>query len=745
MYSRQSQDHVNGYQSWVPHNPANISFSDNLKFFFKYQIGWSYMRYFMWNFAGRQNDIANMDGNEVYGNWESGIGYSDQDLPSHLKDNKAKNHYYFLPLLLGIIGLLFHFKKQKTDAISVLLFFLFTGIFIILYLNVPPEQPRERDYAYVGSFYAFAIWIGIGVLATFDFLKTKLKEQHASLASILVCLFAVPVLMASENWDDHDRTGRTIGLDVGKNYLNSCDSNAIIFTNGDNDTYPLWFAQEVEGVKTDVMNVNMSLVNSPYYIQQVKRKKNNAPPIPSSLGNDFYKEIGQLEVQIQDNKKENPKNIKKAIEDIIVRKTCPRYIKIPLPQENGAAKQFMNIKIFGSQGLYLSDIVVLDILANFKWERPLYFINAQQTLNRFFNINQGGQITNAGILEYVQTEGAVQKLVPFKVNQFTKINIDKSYDLLMNQYNYGNIDNENVYYCHYTDRSISGFRQPFYNLGNALAQDNDSIRAEALADKYFKSLPFSTGRYDRTSVLMAEIYTKTNPEKAKKIISELLNEYTLQNNYLLTSKGSGGAQALQFLSESNIITLNLALAEVYLSQNSDNSLSFITKVIDDYNPLLSELEQKESIKQQQQGVNYQPSQRYAILYTCMQELYEMKLSALKSSDDYISTESGLAYKIIEKSESKTKPNITNNVKVHYTGKLADGTIFDSSVERGEPTTFGLTQVITGWTEGLQLMSVGEKFEFIIPSDLAYGKNEMQQGGIPPNATLVFEVELIEIL
>ena len=218
MYSPSSSpDHVGGYQRWAPHNKKNIKFSDNLKFFFKYQIGWSYMRYFMWNFAGRQNDVMNMDGNSIYGNWESGIGYSDEGMPPHLKDNKAKNHYYFLPLILGLIGMFFHFKKQKTDAFSVLLFFLFTGVFIILYLNVPPEQPRERDYAYVGSFYAFAIWIGIGVLAIFDKIKEKLNGKTAAILATSICLLVVPVLMASENWDDHNRTGRTIAFDVGTN------------------------------------------------------------------------------------------------------------------------------------------------------------------------------------------------------------------------------------------------------------------------------------------------------------------------------------------------------------------------------------------------------------------------------------------------------------------------------------------------------------------------------------------------
>jgi FKBP-type peptidyl-prolyl cis-trans isomerase len=705
MYSpSKSPNHVGGYKLWAPHDPQNIKFSDNLKFFFKYQIGWSYMRYFMWNFAGRQNDVMNMDGNPVYGNWESGIGYSDEGMPPHLKDNKAKNHYYFFPLILGLIGVFFHFKSQKTDAISVLLFFLFTGVFIILYLNVPPEQPRERDYAYVGSFYAFAIWIGIGVLGIFDYLKQKISAKTSAILVTSVCLLAVPVLMASENWDDHDRTGRTIALDIGVNYLESCDSNALLFSNGDNDTYPIWFAQEVEGIRTDVRNVNMSLLGRSAYIDQIKKKVYDAAPIPYKLTHDFYKgESGRAQIiggQQVKNRKYVP--ISKAIKQIKNNNTCPRYIKIPLPQDitNKANKSFIKLQIKGKE-LYQHQIALLDILANFKWERPLYFISAQQTLDMFI-IKKKGRISDNGLINYIQSEGSVSRLVPFNTNQ-NQINIDKSYDLLMNKYSYGNLSNPDVNYCYYTDRSIIGFRIPFTQLSQELIQKGYNEKADSLAVKYFESIPYHTGSYDIASALMAGIYATTNPEKGEEIINKLLNEYKTQKTYLESvTELSGQGKSLLSWSNQNINQLTNYKTEISNNKEKDQN----------------EADGKgrstnAQLKGKELGMNV--------------------------------TESGLSYKIINKGSGKISPNANSTVTVHYTGKLEDGTIFDSSVQRGEPATFALNQVIPGWTEGVQLMVVGDKFEFTIPGKLAYGESGIPQAGIGPNATLIFELELLEIL
>ena len=291
--------HIEGYEYWAGIENTSIkpTFAQNLKFFFNFQIGYMYLRYFMWNFVGRQNDIQGNDQNVMNGNWISGVSFidnarlGDQELlPDYIKNNKAKNKYYFIPLILAILGMIFMLRENKDGKNYfwvVMLFFIFTGVAIIVYLNQTPYQPRERDYSFAGSFYAFAIYIGLGVAFFYKALQKFLKDNVVAVVSVAVCMVS-PILLACQNWDDHDRSHRYTARDFAKDYLDSCAPNAILFTNGDNDTFPLWYVQEVEGYRTDVRVVNLAYINTDWYADQMKRRAYESAPLPISLTHDQY-------------------------------------------------------------------------------------------------------------------------------------------------------------------------------------------------------------------------------------------------------------------------------------------------------------------------------------------------------------------------------------------------------------------------------------------------------------------------
>jgi len=287
--------HIKLYSYWTGVRPKqDPSFGDNLQFLFKYQLGWMYFRYFNWNFIGRQNDIQGVRGPKD-GNWLSGIGFLDSrrlgpqaDLPDYKKNNESRNTYFFIPLIIGLLGFFYHFKSDRKRAFAILALFVSTGILLIIYGNSPPVEPRERDYIFAGSFWAFCIFVGLGVMAIYDFLKNKLSAQPAAYLSIAIAIIA-PILMGTQGWDDHNRGGSTIARDMARNYLESCEPNAILFTQGDNDTYPLWYAQEVENIRTDVRIVNLSLLGVDWYINQLRKKSNDAAPVAFSVSPDKYR------------------------------------------------------------------------------------------------------------------------------------------------------------------------------------------------------------------------------------------------------------------------------------------------------------------------------------------------------------------------------------------------------------------------------------------------------------------------
>lgn len=536
------------------------TFFENIKYTVNYQIGFMYMRYFMWNFVGRQSDIQS-HGESVNGNWISGISFIDnwrlgsqEKLPDSMKNNPGRNKYYFLPFLLGLIGLIFHFKKDKKDAWIVAAFFVLTGLAIVAYLNQYPLQPRERDYAYAGSFYAFAIWIGIGVMALIDLAKSKNGVAKAA-GITTVCLLLVPGLMASENWDDHDRSGRYTTLAYASNYLNSCAPNAVIFTNGDNDTFPLWYAQEVEGIRTDVRVINMSLLNTDWYIDQMKSKMYDSEPVPVKMKHNQYVQGTRDQVYVLE-KFEEYKSVKSAVdfalsddprtklpygdEEIDFIPTKKLYIPVDIDKviANGTVKEEQRANVVDSIKFNLdmntvtkAQLFILDLLANFNWETPIYFVST------------AGE-SDMGLSDYLQLDGFAWRLVPIKTtsddySMTGRIEPDILYNNLINKFTYGNMDNPDVLmdYYHLRTLSVLRLRNKFARLANEYSKMGDSAKAIEVLHFAEKLLPTSNIPHSIFSPALVDAYFKAGDnERAEELAAEIMAGSKAKLDYYLDVK-----------------------------------------------------------------------------------------------------------------------------------------------------------------------------------------------------------------
>ncbi len=486
---------------------------DNVKFFVTYQCGWMYLRYFFWNFVGRQNDHLGY-GNDAEGNVLTGISFLDNArlgdqnlLPELQKTNKARNKYFGIPFLLGIFGMYWQFSKSKRDAMVTMLLFLFTGLAIVFYLNQTPGQPRERDYAYVGSFYAFSIWIGLGVLCIFEFIRQKLTAVTA-VSIAMACSFVSPLLLLQQNWNDHDRSGRTVANDVAINFLNSCEKNAILFTYADNDTFPLWYAQEVLGIRTDVRIICISLFRSDWYIDQAKKQQYTSDPLPISLSHWQYRDGTRDYIQISE-ERQDTFDIRKMVDlfttknpdDVFITKggdtinyLPTRNIMMSVNKTNFLKQGNDNLSTLAIQdtifwrlrgNYFMKDqIAILDILAHNDWKRPIYFA-----------VNMPGN-SYVGLDDYLQLEGLAYRLVPTKNKRELKslsarpqVNLKKTYDLLMH-FNYGGLKDPNVYADETSQRMfVDPMRFSCSVLANALAENKQNKEAIDIIKKCTDEIP----------------------------------------------------------------------------------------------------------------------------------------------------------------------------------------------------------------------------------------------------------------
>ena len=561
--------HVEAYKSWgnVKGTPIKYqlmgetktamkpTFAENLVFFVRYQLNFMYWRYFMWNFSGRQNDIQGA-GEILNGNWITGIKPIDalmvgpqDNMPNDIINNKGHNVYYMLPLLLGILGIFYQLgsgrRGMQSFWITFLLFFM-TGIAIVLYLNQTPYQPRERDYAYAGSFYAFCIWIGLGVGAIARAIEKygKLPGIAAGAIATVLCVL-VPLQMAGQNWDDHDRSGRYMCRDFGANYLESCEPNAVIFTNGDNDTFPLWYAQEVEGIRTDVRVCNTSYLQTDWYTDQMKRQAYNSDPLPITWTRAQYiqgtrdhayliKRVEQMDLnqalewlRSDDPRTKTVPGVNEPIDYLPAEKfvypidsNAVRQNNAIDPQDAPMMARELLIDLSGKQAIGKEAITILDMVVTNNWKRPIYFAITVDP-NQFVRLDP-----------YFQKTGLAYRLVPFstRAEGARPINTEKMYDNVMNRFKWGGADKPGVYLEENTMRMCKSYRMyVFGELAQALIREGKRDKALAVADKAMKVLPAVNVPLDYSAIAIGETYMALGKKDKGEPILDAIVENSLRN------------------------------------------------------------------------------------------------------------------------------------------------------------------------------------------------------------------------
>ena len=643
-----SDAHAQAYEDWlggvegrqVPYDQCGQMMMvkvptqwDNIKFFFIYQLNYMYWRYFMWNFAGRQNDIQGQ-GEIEHGNWITGISFIDNFLvgdqsllPSELKNNKGHNIFYCLPLLLGLIGMFWQaYKGNKGIQQFWVVFFLFfmTGLAIVLYLNQTPQQPRERDYAYAGSFYAFAIWIGLGVAAIAEKLRTKLGDNPSAIIATVVCLL-VPIQMVSQTWDDHDRSGRYTCRDFGQNYLNTVQptGNPILFTNGDNDTFPLWYNQETEGFRTDVRVCNLSYLQTDWYIDQMKRPAYDSPSVPIEWDRIDYvaghneavairpeamnailkyyeqspeeakKEFGDNPFELKNILKHWVTNAKDGLQmiptDSIVLKLDKNAILrsgMMIPDSlHGQIPEYMHISLKGKRMLYKSELMMLEMLANTNWERPMYMAI---TVGQENHLNLGNNFMQ---------EGLAYRITPFNTTETNaRIDSEKMYDNLMHKFKFGGIDKKGIYLDETVLRMCDTHRRMFVQLSTQLIKEGKKEQALKALNYCEQVIPASNVPHDyimsSSKEMAMNFATLGEYKKAEDILNQMANN------------------AVEYL------TWYLSLDDTRLASSYENCMRYFY-ILDDVCKSLSELKPQSG---EQQNETFDAASHYTKKFN---ELYDM--------------------------------------------------------------------------------------------------------------------------